>query len=236
MGRPFRNWSGFVSDNGVKVLGIVNGIGGAGIHRKWECLCPICKGVYQVQSKHIHKDMLGCSDCVHNMQEDIAGQKFGMLTAVRFDHSDDEGPWWLYRCECGCEKVLRKKTVKAGYIESCGCLASSMEAMVKKILTDNGVKYEEQKTFDDCRDKSLLRFDFYIPSLNLAVECQGGQHYFSVKFFGGDVAFEERKRRDQIKRDWCKEHGVTLLEIPYYEDVKLVVDQRILLPARMILY
>ncbi len=42
-------------------------------------------------------------------REDIAGQKFGKLTAIRFvAPSALRGDMWLYRCVCGKEKILPK--------------------------------------------------------------------------------------------------------------------------------
>src|ERR1043165_337715 len=48
---------------------------------------------------------------------DIAGQKFNRWTAVRLD----SGKRWLFRCECGTEKVLDSYSVRTGGSKSCGC-------------------------------------------------------------------------------------------------------------------
>lgn len=49
---------------------------------------------------------------------DIAGRKFGRLTALRVHHRDPGGrALWLFRCDCGTEKVL-----PPGRTKSCGCL------------------------------------------------------------------------------------------------------------------
>ncbi|MGF6641870.1 hypothetical protein [Paraburkholderia sp. MM6662-R1] len=50
--------------------------------------------------------------------KDIAGQTFGRLTAIR----RVEGQRWLFRCECGTEKVLHGAVVRSGHTRSCGCL------------------------------------------------------------------------------------------------------------------
>jgi len=36
----------------------------------------------------------------------IAGQKFGMLTAIKQAHKDKKGWCWLFKCDCGNEKVM----------------------------------------------------------------------------------------------------------------------------------
>lgn len=57
---------------------------------------------------------------------DITGKKFGHLTAIRYDHSlkqkcGSSNPYWLFKCDCGKEKVIQKKNVVRGKIVSCGC-------------------------------------------------------------------------------------------------------------------
>lgn len=47
------------------------------------------------------------------------------------------------------------------------CKSSKGENAVKLILDNNKIEYVTQKTFPGCKSKNLLRFDFYIPSLNM---------------------------------------------------------------------
>ncbi len=51
------------------------------------------------------------------------GAKFGRLTAIRFDHKE-HNQFWLFRCDCGTEKVIRLSYVITGTTRSCGCLVS----------------------------------------------------------------------------------------------------------------
>ncbi len=57
--------------------------------------------------------------------------------------------------------------------------------------------------------------DIYIPSLKLAVEYHGEQHYQAVDYFGGEEKLSEQADMDQIKREKCQVQAVTLLEWPY---------------------
>lgn len=57
------------------------------------------------------------------MREDLTGRTFGKLTALNFSHKDrNRKTYWDFRCECGEIKTLRSDGVKAGRIQSCGCL------------------------------------------------------------------------------------------------------------------
>eukprot|EP01114_Cavostelium_apophysatum_P018560 TRINITY_DN5768_c0_g1_i1.p1 TRINITY_DN5768_c0_g1~~TRINITY_DN5768_c0_g1_i1.p1 ORF type:complete len:326 (+),score=71.27 TRINITY_DN5768_c0_g1_i1:53-1030(+) len=68
---------------------------------------------------------------------------------------------------------------------------------------------------DTTDPKHQIELDIYIPSLAVAFEYQGEQHYpeeqNSVLFFG-EIA------RDQDKKEACKANGVVLIEVPHWWD------------------
>lgn len=53
----------------------------------------------------------------------LEGQRFGMLTVLKFSHIDpkNKGSYWLCRCDCGTEKVLSGHNLRAGLVTDCGC-------------------------------------------------------------------------------------------------------------------
>jgi hypothetical protein len=53
----------------------------------------------------------------------------------------------------------------------------------------------------------------YIPSLALAFEYQGEVHYKDISMYGELGIYN---RRDSYKRGISKEHGITLIEIPFW--------------------
>jgi len=63
------------------------------------------------------------------------------------------------------------------------------------------------------------RLDIYIPTLSLAIEHQGIQHYKAMGHWGGEEALIKNQERDKIKRDLCKKNGVYLCEIRYDQSV-----------------
>ena len=66
---------------------------------------------------------------------DIAGQKFGRLTAIRFSHKVGKRHFWLFSCKCGNKKAMNKSEVRTGHSVSCGCFHKEM---VSKNFTTHG--------------------------------------------------------------------------------------------------
>ena len=51
-----------------------------------------------------------------------AGDRYNRLTAIRFSHYNKRSmQYWLFKCECGIEKVIGVGNVKGGTVKSCGC-------------------------------------------------------------------------------------------------------------------
>jgi hypothetical protein len=97
------------------------------------------------------------------------------------------------------------------------CSESNMEKRIRNYFENNNIIYAFQKRFNDCKDLLSLPFDFYLPDYNVACEAQGIQHFEIVDFFGGEEAFIDRKKKDKIKENYCKENNIPFIEIPYYK-------------------
>lgn len=85
--------------------------------------------------------------------EDIAGERFAELVAIRFDRLDRFGKaMWLVKCDCGREKVINASAMKAGLTTSCGCR--------KQRLARKGVEDISQAYWRKL-EKSALQRDLY---------------------------------------------------------------------------
>lgn len=66
--------------------------------------------------------------------------------------------------------------------------------------------------------KSVLYLDFYIPSIKLAIEVHGQQHYEFCPFFHKSKAdFFKSKARDEDKIEWCKLNDISIVTLKYTE-------------------
>jgi very-short-patch-repair endonuclease len=100
------------------------------------------------------------------------------------------------------------------------CNSSKGEEKIKKILTNNNIKFQQQYRFKGLQSIRSLKCDFYLPKHKIVIEFNGRQHYEPVRAFGGKIAFIESQERDKIKRLFLKENNIRLLEI-HYEAINL---------------
>lgn len=99
-----------------------------------------------------------------------------------------------------------------------------LETRTAKELNKRGIKFIKDKTPFEWLGH--LQLDFYIPSLNIAIECQGIQHYQPRARFGGEEGYKRQVERDQRKVQLCREHNVALFFISYKElkNIPSIID------------
>lgn len=114
--------------------------------------------------------------------------------------------------------------VASGHTQSCGCLCSKGETLIRKILNENNILYETQKTFETCKeyDTHLYKFDFYLPDYNVLIEYDGEQHFIARKTgYFNEEKLQIIQQRDQFKNNWCKENSIKLIRISYSDYNKI---------------
>lgn len=95
--------------------------------------------------------------------------------------------------------------------------SSVLSLKVHEVLDELNIDYETEKTFDDCVDKIKLRYDFYFEfnGKRYCLEADGEQHFRPVDSWGGIEAFEQVKKRDNIKNEFCLNNEIILIRIPF---------------------
>lgn len=100
------------------------------------------------------------------------------------------------------------------------------EHYVKTFLEYNNIKYTKEKTFSDCVNakNNKLRFDFHLIDYNILIEYQGMHHYKPVnKYSRAKRIHRQTIKHDEIKRQYCDENNIALIEI-HYLDLNKIYD------------
>lgn len=218
-----------------------------GKNKEMKLLCTKCKKEFykQVQSVR-YNDNPYCFECNYEMRanirrtdiniiRDFIKELGGELVSEKFVRSTDN-----LVVKCNVCKQPYERTWK--YIKDnenvtcpkCSNIKSKGELKIMKILDENNIEYITEKTFDDCVDVGKLRYDFYIPEMNLCIEYDGKQHYFEYNDFGGTESFIDRKRKDEIKTQYCKDNNINLLRISFkqFRKIEEILIQNKIIPSQ----
>jgi len=106
------------------------------------------------------------------------------------------------------------------------CCQSLLEKEVELLLINNNIKYELGKHFIWLGKQHL---DFYLPEYNVAIECQGEQHFRPIEYFGGDEGYKVIKERDERKRKLLAENNIKIIYYSNIDGYGCVTDKNILL-------
>lgn len=108
--------------------------------------------------------------------------------------------------------------------------ASRGEIKIEDILRASDLSFTEEYYFPDLVSLSgrPLRFDFCVfddnGDIDFLIEYQGIQHYEPKSKFGGFEGLRKQQFNDMRKREYCKEHGINLIEIPYTDEGRINYD------------
>lgn len=153
---------------------------------------------------------------------DLTNKKFGKLTALYPVTDTSKGRMkWFCKCDCENTCIVDEYHLQSGNTQSCGCIKSKGEEKIQKILSDLGIKFHKEHTFQDCINPETgakLKFDFYLKDYNICIEYNGIQHYQyrEGSYFSKEAVLGIQKR-DKIKQDYCRHNSIPLIIIPYID-------------------
>lgn len=95
---------------------------------------------------------------------------------------------------------------------------SIFQLAVESVLRSRFSRVLTEHTFDECKSPRgfFLRFDFFVPEINLLIEADGLQH--DVERFKDTSYYTDAKYRqkcDKIKDHFARDRGIPFVRIPY---------------------
>ena len=184
-------------------------------------ICPKHGEFWQVPRSHLTGN--GCNKCskpVYNTESFI--EKAREIHGNKYDYSKIE--YGKNNMESVCiicpeHGEFWQKPVK--HLNGHGCLKckfSHLEREIANLLDALGLKYFYQvnKTILPWLGRQTL--DFYLPDYNIAIECQGAQHYHPVRWGGQNMSEQDALdnfklviHNDRRKKDKCLKNHCNLI-------------------------
>ena len=185
-----------------------------------------CGGIYYASPSSMLEGH-GCLECYGKFQRDIeyfknkVFEEVGDEYAVLGEYVKAREKILMKHNICKCEFMITPDSFLNKKTRCPKCHVSKGEDLIYNYLFENNYDFSTQYSFNDCRNKNPLPFDFAIfndqNNLHCLIEYDGKQHFKSVEFFGGESSFKQRKINDSIKDEYCYINGIKLIRIPYWD-------------------
>lgn len=98
-----------------------------------------------------------------------------------------------------------------------------LEYDVENLLNEKGINILVRRKYPFLTNNKSL--DVFIPEYNIAIECQGDQHFVPIDYYGGQKYLERIKKNDLDKYNECLKNNTVLL---YYVNPSYVRNKEIL--------
>lgn len=173
-------------------------------------LCPIHGEFWQLPPNHLKGK--GCRKCggTHPLSEHEFIKRAQELHKNKYDYSKVTYTTCNQKVCIICPTHGEFMQNANSHLRGVGCPKcnqSHLEREVLAILSENVDDFIIQKKFDWLGKQSL---DFYLPQYNVAIECQGKQH-FGLGGWSKKFDFKKLQELDLRKYNLCKEHNIKLL-------------------------
>lgn len=187
-------------------------------------ICVICPEHGEFwQTPNIHLSNHGCVKCydkIRNLSNKSNTKDFiekaKKVHGDKYDYSKTNYISVFEKIVIVCPKHGEFKQRPNDHLCGKGCMvcsSSKLELQIKKALDNNNLKYIFQAKF---KWLGKLSLDFYLPYYNIAIECQGEQHFIPVDFGNKGEEYAKKQfikiqQRDKIKYDKCLSNKINVL-------------------------
>ena len=159
-------------------------------HLRYNQGCPTC-GRRRIDTKDFIERVKSIHGDKYDYSKVIYTGRFKDITIICPIHGEFKQKPDKHLCGQGCPK----------------CNESKNERLVKNFLIEKNVSFETQKKFSWLGRQSL---DFYLPDYNIAIECQGEQHFIPIPIFNGEEGLKVNRQRDIEKYEKCVKNNIKI--------------------------
>ena len=195
------------------------------------------------QRASVHLAGKGCPECgkIERAKKQILSaevliERFREAHGKRYDYTEVKYSGLAQKVKILCPEHGEFFQTPRVHLKRSGCpecALSKGETAIANILNENAIDYlVEYKVPEAVPEDANLRYDFFIPSLNLLIEYDGEQHFMPVTFGGMSKkaalrVHSEVVLRDKRKNRLAKRHGYKLLRIKYSDNLSSKLTKKL---------
>lgn len=181
--------------------------------------CPICNRIKSKLSQtktqeEFEKELYE----LYNDEYKLVDKYINSRTKIKFIHTK-------------CNKTFLKRPNDILQGSLCPyCKSSKGEKLIRKILLEENIDFEEQFSFSDCKKQRELKFDFkFINKEDEIILLEyDGEFHESNPMSKNNLTLQ--KERDQIKEIYCRENNIDLIRINYrdFKNIKSILKKELI--------
>lgn len=175
----------------------------------WLCKCD-CGNEKEIAADQLLQGITRSCGCLMRdgkEKDDIIGKKFNRLTAIKRVYDCGNGVRYLFKCDCGNEKVILKNAVVSGKTKSCGCISN--EKVKERCFKDlSGQRFGRLVALDyfhkgkrvywkcccDCGNNTEVQSSKLLSGNTISCGCYREEHLKDI----GDINKTHEKSRTRI--------------------------------------
>ena len=192
---------------------------------KGKCKCNVCGHEWYGSYNALKRSHFGCPSCASKSRVEKRKNNLDAFIVklrerrgdIDYDFSKSLYVNSLIKMDVICKEhglfKIRPNDLMSGH--GCPmCNESRLEREVRNALIKGNIEFVQGNHYKWLLNEETnhpLSLDFFIPSKNIAIECQGVQHFEVIDHFNGREGFNVRKNMDELKKRLCNESNVKLI-------------------------
>ncbi len=201
---------------------------------KVKIICPVHGEFEQTPSAHLYAGS-GCEKCARDTHKlnILAEERIDNLKRIhnnKYEYYDLNIQNSYINIYCKNHGTFSQYLYYHEYGHGCSlCNSTSRgENSIISYLDKKNILYKKEYTFEDCKRKKRLKFDFYLEKYNIIIEYDGEHHFSENKYFGINN-LKYISTNDEIKNLYCTRNNIKLIRIPYwrYDDIESILESEI---------
>lgn len=123
---------------------------------------------------------------------DLRGKRFGRLVVINYHHTHNGNRYWLCKCDCGGEKIVKGSSLNYGSTQSCGCLQLEVQRNNRAKAVRHGFSHKER---------------LYQTWKNMRRRCSDPSNKRAEQYFNKGITVCEEWNDYTVFRAWAMENG-----------------------------
>ena len=176
--------------------------------------CKKCSDLIRFENKKVYQeDWIKAADELHHHKYDYSKINYINANTKVCIICPEHGEFWQK---------------PASHMQGRGCPICNESVLEREIITfleNENIKYEYRYHSEWLGN---LELDFYLPDYNIAIECQGLQHFEPIEHFGGIERFVKQIENDKLKMEKCCEQKIKLLYFSNFKKENIITNLNVL--------